>query len=578
MLINFTYSIKMPKAKDQAWSHCMPIEGNKNGFTCNYCKREFLGGGVTRFKYHVAGIGDKDINKCKNAPPEVRRLFRSWIKEKEQSKVDKAEAHQKYLDVMNHVDVSDSDEEDDIYNQAIRRAQQESRESEWNYEQSRGADFERSQRESGQGSKPKTRGKLTGFFSRSNSMRQSKSRNLDGDLFRKPDSRQPTIKVAMQKGFENFKTTYCKWLYTTNINPHQALETPLAQEVVDQAARYGLGVKVPTPYEVYGPFLDRQYENVMETINQERYKWSQYGVTIMCDGWTGPTRRSLMNFMIYCDGECTFYKSYDVSGDFKDYKNIMKYMKKVVEWVGKENVVQIVTDNGPNYKKARERLAKMPGNNFVWTGCAAHSIDLILKEFCRRPSVFKVIEQARHITKWVYNHTQETTLMRKHCGGDLVRPALTHFATNFLALQSMHNKKVGLKAMIVDSEWVEISTRKKDVKMYRVEDLINDRGFWDNVKCIVDCLEPLVETLRLVDGDRKPTMGFLHRWMEMVHMKVGASRRYPRVLLEIIERRWTKQLSHDLHKAGKSVANYFIFQLNILIKLKLYLVYFSLLP
>ncbi|GFY84764.1 hypothetical protein Acr_03g0015380 [Actinidia rufa] len=45
-----------------------------------------------------------------------------------------------------------------------------------------------------------------------------------------------------------------------------------------------------------------------------------------------------------------------------------------------ENVVQVVSDNASNYKKAREMLMEKRKGLF-WTPCAAHCLDLILKDF-----------------------------------------------------------------------------------------------------------------------------------------------------------------------------------------------------
>ena len=40
----------------------------------------------------------------------------------------------------------------------------------------------------------------------------------------------------------------------------------------------------------------------------------KYGVTIMCDSWTGPTGMSIINFMVYSNGCMFFHKSIDASG------------------------------------------------------------------------------------------------------------------------------------------------------------------------------------------------------------------------------------------------------------------------
>ena len=78
----------------------------------------------------------------------------------------------------------------------------------------------------------------------------------------------------------------------------------------------------------------------------------------MCDGWTGTTKLSIINFMVYCKGSTIFLKSIDASDTIKDNKYIYGLLKDVIKEVDEENVVQIVTDNGPTFVKARKLLMK----------------------------------------------------------------------------------------------------------------------------------------------------------------------------------------------------------------------------
>ena len=57
-------------------------------------------------------------------------------------------------------------------------------------------------------------------------------------------------------------------------------------------------------------------------VNQQREKWKTYGCTIMSDGWTGPTKLSIINFMVYSKGSTVFLKSVDASNYIKDHKYI----------------------------------------------------------------------------------------------------------------------------------------------------------------------------------------------------------------------------------------------------------------
>ena len=55
-------------------------------------------------------------------------------------------------------------------------------------------------------------------------------------------------------------------------------------------------------------------------------------------------------------------------------------LDEVVDEVGEENVVQLVTNNAANYKLAGEMLMKKRKCLF-WTPCAAHCLDLMLEDF-----------------------------------------------------------------------------------------------------------------------------------------------------------------------------------------------------
>ncbi|RVW92586.1 hypothetical protein CK203_039385 [Vitis vinifera] len=79
--------------------------------------------------------------------------------------------------------------------------------------------------------------------------------------------------------------------------------------------------------------------------------------------------------------------------------------------------------NGSAFMKAGKQLMKK--YNLYWTPCAAHCIDLIFEDIGKRPSVIEVINNARKITNFIYNHGWLLAQMRLYCGGDIVRPGAT---------------------------------------------------------------------------------------------------------------------------------------------------------
>ncbi|RVW98874.1 hypothetical protein CK203_033821 [Vitis vinifera] len=66
------------------------------------------------------------------------------------------------------------------------------------------------------------------------------------------------------------------------------------------------------------------------------------------------TRKPIINFMIYCDRSMIYHSSVDTTNIPKTTDYIFSLMDKVVEEVGEENVVQVVTDNEASFKAAGE--------------------------------------------------------------------------------------------------------------------------------------------------------------------------------------------------------------------------------
>jgi hypothetical protein len=169
--------------------------------------------------------------------------------------------------------------------------------------------------------------------------------------------------------------------------------------------------------------------------------------TIMSNGWTDGRSRTILNFLIACPKGTMFLKSVDASDEVKDAQLLFRLLDEVVVEVGVENVVQVITNNASNYVAAGKMLEeKHP--TIWWTPCAAHCLDLILEYIGKIKWVKKCVEQAKSMTRYIYNHTWVLNLMRKNIGGrEFVWSASTQFAWNFLSLQSIVQQKANLRKM-----------------------------------------------------------------------------------------------------------------------------------
>jgi len=194
-------------------------------------------------------------------------------------------------------------------------------------------------------------------------------------------------------------------------------------------------------------------------------------------------------------------------------------------------------------------LEKRP--QIFWTSCVAHTINLMLQGIGNLPRFKKVIDQAKSFTIFVYGHTRTLECLRYFTEGkEVVRPGVTRFASNFLTLSSIQEKKDQLRKMVVHSRWDSL----KDVKSKKGKEAtatILSPSFWKDVKLTLTVFEPLVKVLRLVDGDVRPSMGFLYG--ELLKAKRQIKEAFGNVearfkdVIAIIDKKMNGRLDSSLH-------------------------------
>ena len=305
-------------------------------------------------------------------------------------------------------------------------------------------------------------------------------------------------------------------------------------------------IEPPSPYEIKNKYLDMEHKDMEDYMNIQREKWKTYGCTIMSDGWTGPTKLSIINFMVYSKGSTIFLKSVDASDKIKDNKYIYGLLKDMIKEVGETNVVQIVTDNGSAFVKAGKLLMKK--YNLYWTPCTAHCIDLMFEDIAKRATVSELITNARKISNFIYNHGWLLAKVRKVCGGDIVRPGATRFATNYIALESLLKKRADLKKIFISDEWASHKLSRSTIG-HDVEVLMFDHTYWEKVSKLVSIYEPLYTVLRIVDSEVVPTLSFVYELIRVMKQNLQQLNAKDWVKT-IIADRWDRTLKHPLHAAG----------------------------
>ncbi|CAA7038795.1 unnamed protein product [Microthlaspi erraticum] len=485
---------------DPAWAHVSQTfdSNGKSTLTCDFCKKKNQGGGINRMKQHLAGVKG-NTNACKNVPPEVQHAMRMSLKEHD----DRAKEKSRVNNTRQFVDLEDDED-------------------------------------SGQGFMPPS---------------QKRKANTDINSYFKQglqDQSQPTIKSCLQSKEKIHDADMAVALFFYDVcMPMNAVNSRFYQPMISKIASMGHGYKGPLYHALRVGLLRDAKLQVSLIIESFRSTWAETGCTLMADGWKDTRQRPLINFLVYCPKGITFIKSVDASGIYTTAENLCNLFAEVVDMIGPQNVVHMVTDSAPNYKAAGGRLTERYPTIYC-SPCAAHCINLILEDVGELPLVKKLTSYASKITIFVNTHKHILNWLRNRPGWrEIIRPAETRFATSFIALQSLYAHKDYLQSMVVDEEFRKIS-RSEKAKL--VKQLIFDDDFWKECFMVVQIMAPLIRLLRICDSDEKPSLPYVYEGMYRARLGVKKifkkEKRLYKPYTRIIDSRWDKMLRRDIYAAA----------------------------
>jgi hypothetical protein len=220
---------------------------------------------------------------------------------------------------------------------------------------------------------------------------------------------------------------------------------------IEVTAQYGSGYKPPSPYQFGQPVLTKVVKLTNTVREDHECAWKHYGCTLMSDGWSDKRGRHLINFLVNSHEGTYFMGSVDASSEIQDKFMLVDLLEEKINEIGKDKMVQVITDNGANYKAAGRILKRIP--SLFWSPCVAHCLDLMLEDTGNLKEFKKTIARARCFTTFIYRHGKILSLMKDKIGADPVRPGATRFATSFLTLKSLHKHREALKGLFLSEEW-----------------------------------------------------------------------------------------------------------------------------
>ncbi|XP_031374103.1 uncharacterized protein LOC116188771 [Punica granatum] len=456
---------------DPAWAHDYEVLGERLKIKCKYCDK-IVSGGPYRLKHHL-GCTKINVTPCPVVPNDVKNNMCTISMRLEDLSAKKKQASSCGLEGDDVVDV-DNDDEDE------------------------GVDTK------GKGNETI---KISSFFNKRSLDIQSKQKQLTINQMMKKDLRED---VCMQ---------IARFFYTSAI-PFNCVKNPEFEKMCHLIGKYGIGLKPPSYHEISNKYLRKEVDNTMSLLEEHKVMWRKSMSSIMLDGWTDKKKRSICNFLVNSPKGTIFLTSNDTSDISKTAVKVFEMIDDIVEQVGEENVVQIVTDNAVNYNAACEMLMEKR-NKLFWTSCVAHCIDLMLKDLEKKIKVHELmIMKGRKITTFIYSRTLLITMLKYFTKGkDLIKPAMTRFATAYLTLGCLFDNRNALRTMFASKQWKVSRFAKLEGGKY-AERVIMDNKVWSNVNTYLKATYPLIKVLRMVDSDEKPAMGFIYSEMEKAKQKI----------------------------------------------------------
>ncbi|XP_019097479.1 PREDICTED: uncharacterized protein LOC104772763 [Camelina sativa] len=296
-------------------------------------------------------------------------------------------------------------------------------------------------------------------------------------------TRQQNINDAIWKEkLHKVQQYIARWVYASGV-PFNTIANDEFKLMAEAIGQFGPEVTPPSQHQLREPLLKEEVDRLHGLLKPQEEEWKKNGCTVMTNA---------------CSDEAHI-------GGY-----IFEYVKGCIEEIGEENVVQVVTDNAANNMAAAKMMKEIKPSLF-WTSCVTHSINLMLESISKLTRFKGTIQMAKEFTIFIYAHHKTLALMRTFTNRtDIVRPGcVTRFASSFLTLQSLLDKRDQLSAMFSSGEWRNCKWSKHSKGMKAFNTVMSVK-FWNGMIMCLKVFGPLVKLLRLVDGDKKLTIGFLH--------------------------------------------------------------------
>jgi hypothetical protein len=219
-----------------------------------------------------------------------------------------------------------------------------------------------------------------------------------------------------------------------------------------------------------------------------------------------------------------FLRAINAAGDTKSKEYIFERLVETIDFIGAENVVQVVTGNASNCRGAR-LMVEQKYPHIFWTPCVVHTLNLAWRSICAKRTeadpeyefcnwISDVSSDVQQIRNFIMNHSMRLYMFNEFSKLKFLAIVETIFASQIVMLKRFREIKDALTSLVVCPRWSDY--RDKEVKAQFVKDKILSDLWWDKVNYILDFSEPIYAMIRATDTD-KPCLHLMYEmWDSMI--------------------------------------------------------------
>ncbi|GFQ01468.1 hypothetical protein PHJA_002290700 [Phtheirospermum japonicum] len=295
---------------------------------------------------------------------------------------------------------------------------------------------------------------------------------------------------------------------------------------------------IPTCQELEGWIYEDIMKEAREYVDEVKNSWAESGCSVLLDGWTDEMGRDLVNVLVDCPKGTVYLRSSNISDCIGNMDTMLSFLDRVINEIGIDNVVQIVTYSGSGFMKDVGKKIMERYRPVFWTVSASCCVELILEKLKGVDSIKDTLERAKIVTRFVSGRPIGLKLLGDQIDGrDQTWP--------FLILENIVLAKDELRKMS------DLASTKEGEK---VAALIEDRSFWSEASATLQAAIPLVRVIEWMDKTDKEQIGYIYETIDQVKetIKKGFKNRKNQYMQfwKAIHEVWTETLYSPLHSAG----------------------------